>query len=368
LNEPDLRISEQPILPKKRKPKSRLREWAGAIFYAFVVVLLFRTFFFEAFTIPSSSMEKTLLEGDYILVSKLHYGARLPITPLSIPFFHQHLTQNTASYLDWIHLPYFRFPGFSKIHINDILVFNAPADPQEKDFPVDERTYYIKRCMGRAGDTFELKNSLVYINGVPLPPPPEGESEWVVKTDTMALDFTKLRKLNVYDINSMTARGHYLVEMTRDAADSVRTWKNVLSVTPNLPLPGQKDEELFPYSKAFNWNLDNFGPFRIPKKGMQINLQSDSLALYGKIITDYEHNTLDIRHDSIFINGNYSTTYVFKMNYYFLMGDNRHYSQDSRYWGFTPEDHIVGKAVLILTSIDRQNKGWRWNRLFKAIH
>jgi len=312
-------------------------------------------------------MEKSLLEGDYIIVSKLHYGARLPITPLSIPFFHQRLTENIRSYLDWITLPYFRFPGFSEVHLGDVLVFNAPADPMEKDFPVDERTYYIKRCMGLAGDTFEIKNSLVYINGKAIPPPSEAENEYLVKTDTNALDEGKLHNLHIYDVNRMSSPGHYLIEMTRNTADSLRSWKNVISVAPNTPKHGQKDEELFPYSKDFNWNIDNFGPLIIPTKGMQVNLTTDSLPLYGKIITDYEHNKLEIRADSIFINGKYAKTYTFKMNYYFMMGDNRHYSQDSRYWGFVPEDHLVGKAVLVLTSIDKQNKRWRWERLFTRV-
>jgi len=355
------------VPPVKKRIKSRIREWTEAIFYAFVVVMLFRTFFFEAFTIPSSSMEKSLLEGDYIVVSKLHYGARLPMTPLSVPFFHQRLSTHLKSYLDWIQLPYFRFPGFSEIKLNDILVFNAPADPLEQDFPVDERTYYIKRCMGCAGDTFELKNALVYINGKAIPPPREAESEYVVKTDSVPLDYAKLRQLHINDLNSNSAKGHYLVEMTRDAADSIRQWKHVLSVTPNVAGKGQRDEELFPYSKNFLSNLDNFGPFRIPHKGMSITLSPDSLPLYGKIIADYEHVKVEVRGDTIFLDGKVSKTYTFRMNYYFMMGDNRHYSQDSRYWGFGPEDHVVGKAVLILTSLDRQNKGWRWDRLFKSI-
>jgi signal peptidase I len=367
-------LSSSPISPsggifpeKGKKKKSRVREWTEAVLVAFIAVMIFRTFFFEAFTIPSSSMEKSLLQGDYIIVSKLHYGARLPITPLSVPFFHQRLSEHIKSYLDWIHFPYMRSPGFSEIKINDVVVFNAPADPDEQKFPVDERTYYIKRCMGRAGDTFELRNACVYINGQEIPLPAKAETEYVVKTDTSGLDFVELRALQVSDINSIPVAGHYLIEMTPEAADSIRKWKHVLSVSINAPLAGQKDPALFPFSKEFNWNLDNFGSFRIPRKGMTITLCPDSLPLYGKIITDYEHNKLEVSHDSVFLNGHPATTYTFRMNYYFMMGDNRHYSQDSRYWGFVPEDHIVGKAVLILTSIDRQNKHWRWDRLLTRV-
>ncbi len=367
-------MKEEPLIPPvaalpkygKRK-KSRLWEWTEALLFAFIAVMIFRTFFFEAFTIPSSSMEKSLLQGDYIIVSKLHYGARVPQTPLSVPFFHQRLTEHLKSYLDWISLPYLRTPGFSEIKINDVIVFNAPAEPDEQGFPVDERTYYIKRCMGRCGDTFELRSAGVYINGQEIPLPAHAETEYVVRTDTSGLDMAELHKLQVSDINSIPVSGHYLIEMTPQAADSVRTWKHVLSVVQNIPTVKQKDDALFPFSKPFKWNLDNFGPFRIPRRGMTVHLNADSLPLYGKIIRDYEHNKLETGHDSVFINGKLATTYTFKMNYYFMMGDNRHYSQDSRYWGFVPEDHIVGKAVLILASVDKENKRWRWERLFTRV-
>jgi signal peptidase I len=348
-----------------KKKKTKIREWTEAILFAFFAVMLFRLFLFEAFTIPSSSMEKSLLKGDYILVSKLHYGARMPLTPLSLPFFHQHLTERLKSYLDWISFPYYRFPGVSQMKINDIVVFNTP---ESDEFPVDHRTYYIKRCMGTPGDTFEIRGSKVYANGKMIEAPLNQESDYIVKTDSTALDSARLQALNVTDMNVAPVHGHYLVELTSASADSIRTWKNVVSVTLNSPKKGQKDEGLFPYGKNFNWNLDNYGPMLIPRKGATVKLSIDTLPLYRKIIVEYEHNQLETRHDSIFINGKYTTDYVFKMNYYFMMGDNRHFSLDSRFWGFVPEDHVVGKAVLILTSIDRSTKHWRWDRVFKKIN
>ncbi|HXC07105.1 MAG TPA: signal peptidase I [Bacteroidia bacterium] len=360
-------VQEPPPEQTGKKKKHVAREWAEAVFFAFLAVLFFRCFFFEAFTIPSSSMDKTLMEGDYILVSKLHYGARLPMTPLSVPFFHQRLTEKIHSYLDWISLPYFRLPGFSSIQLNDIVVFNSPSEPDEKNIPADERTYYIKRCVARAGDTFEIKDAGVWINGQLLPQPLESESEYVVRTDSSALDSARLEQMHIHPANFTHVKGHYLLQLTLAAADSIRTWKNVISVTLNLPKKGLNDEAMFPPNRRNNWNTAHYGPLVIPKKGMKLSLCPDSLPFYEKLIADYEHNKLERRHDSVFVNGIYATTYLCKMNYYFMMGDNRNSSWDSRFWGFVPEDHLVGKAILILTSIDRYNKHWRWNRILKRI-
>jgi signal peptidase I len=347
-----------------RKRRSRIREWTEALLFAFIAVMIFRTFLFEAYTIPSSSMEKSLLKGDYILVSKLHYGGRIPMTVLSIPFFHQKLTEHINSFLDWIEIPYFRLPGFSRIRCGDIVVFNTP---QELDYPIDQRTYYIKRCLGTPGDTFEIKKAETRVNAQVVSLPKESESEYIVKTDSSPLQAEKLEELQVTDIRSTPMPGHYLLELTPFAADSIRLWKNVVAVSLNSPKKEQRDEDLFPGSKEFSWNLDHFGPICIPKKGMTIRLSAASLPLYQKIITAYEHHALLVRNDSIYIDNIYSEVYTFKMNYYFMLGDNRHYSLDSRYWGFVPEDHIVGKAVLILASIDKENKHWRWNRIFKLV-
>jgi signal peptidase I len=369
LTEPPIQPVQEPLpdaAPKKKKTLAR--EWGEAILFAFIAVLLFRCLFFEAFTIPSASMEKTLLEGDYIMVSKLHYGARLPITPLSIPFFHQRLTDKIHSYLDWIAFPYLRLPGFSEVKLNDVIVFNCPSEPLEKDMPVDQRTYFIKRCMGRSGDTFEIKNGDVFVNGKLIPMPEESESEYVVRTDSSALDSAGLEKMQIREVNFTHVKGHFLMQLTKKTADSIRHWKNVVSVTLNSPKKGQWDDAMFPPIKGINWNVDNYGPLVIPKRGMVLNLCPDSMLLYEKIITEYEHNRLERKHDSIFINGTYATSYKCKMSYYFMMGDNRHTSWDSRYWGFVPEDHLVGKAILILTSIDRINKHWRWNRVMTWIN
>ncbi|MFI5150078.1 MAG: signal peptidase I [Bacteroidia bacterium] len=370
MNDPSEQAGQTPVpppSPEVRKKKPVAREWAEAVFFAFIAVLLFRSLFFETFTIPSSSMENTLLEGDYIMVSKLHYGARMPITPLSIPFFHQKLTDKIHSYVDWITLPYYRLPGFSEIKLNDVIVFNSPAEPDEKNMPVDERTYFIKRCTARAGDTMEIREGDVWINGKKLPMPVESEAEYVVRTDSTPLDSAHLIRMRMHPAAFTHVKGHYLLQLSPAAADSIRKWKNVVSVTLNAPKKGQADEVMFPASRKNNWNVNYYGPLVIPKKGMKVNLTADSMPFYEKLISEYEHNKVVHKHDSIFINGIYATSYICKMNYYFMMGDNRNSSWDSRYWGFVPEDHIVGKAVLILASIDRVNKHWRGDRILKRI-
>ncbi len=351
------------------KKTSTIKEWTKAILFAFFTVLIFRTFFFEAFTIPSASMEKTLLTGDYILVSKLSYGPRLPITPLSLPFVHQHFpfTENTNSYIDWIKIPYLRLLGSPKVKHNDIVVFNYPMD---EGHPVDQQIYYIKRCVGLSGDTLELRNGQVYINGKYNDVDEKLQFNYKVLLDTDTLNPDTLKKAGITEGGRMRNKGEYWFTLNIDNVEKIKKAPHVISAKPLLDKKGTYCDYLFPENDHFLWNVDFFGPIYIPKAGDSVKLTIDSLPLYERIISVYEKNELRVSNDSIFINNKYCTHYTFKMNYFFMMGDNRHNSADSRFWGFLPEDHIVGKTVMVLMSIDKSDAGKsiRWDRWFKLVH
>jgi len=358
---------------KPEKKKSMLREWTEALVFAFIAVLLFRIFFFETFAIPSGSMDRTLLSGDYIVVNKLAYGPRLPITPLTIPFAHQKIAGGNKAYLDWIQLPYWRIPGYADIAHNDVLVFNFPSDdifplegPPEK-YPIDHRTHFVKRCMGLPGDTFLISAADVYVNGKKLPVPPGALFEYGIKTDSVIRDTLLLRKLGMAQESRQKDHWLYTVSLTHDEADSIRKRKDVRGVELVSAQPGAHEPDLFPNSDRFPWNLDHYGPLVIPRAGDSVRLSIDSLPLYKRIIVNYEENLLGVRNDTIFINGKPAKYYTFKMNYYFMLGDNRHDSFDSRVWGLVPEDHIVGRAAFILFSYDKQVEKTRWDRVFDVI-
>jgi signal peptidase I len=357
---------------KKKKKKHPLREWTEALVFAFIGVLFLKTFIFEPFAIPSDSMDNTLLAGDYIVVNKLAYGPRLPMTPLSVPFSHQTIG-NSPSYVDWWQIPYERIPGYSEVKRNDVIVFNFPAEDifplngHAKNYPIDHRTHFIKRCIGLPGDTLEIIDREVFINGKSLPYPKYVLFNYTVKMDSTKRDSVKLEKLGMV---TNSHQGRFVLSslsLLPSQADSLRLLKQVISVDVELSPKGSYNDQLFPRSQKFPWSLDNYGKIVVPKKGATVKLTVDSLPLYLRIITSYEHDSVNVRNDSIFIEGKYATTYTFKMNYYFMMGDNRQYSMDSRYWGFVPEDHIVGKATMILFSYDKVNGHVRWGRCFKSI-
>lgn len=354
---------KDPSKPKVKKSKTR--EWVDAIIFALVFSTIIRGLLFSAYAIPSGSMERSLLIGDYLFVSKMSYGARMPFTPVSVPFLEAHYG-STKTYWDGINLGYHRLPGLGKIKRNDVVVFN---DPKEGDFPVDMRVHLIKRCMGIPGDKLEVVNGQVIVNGKPAGFPAEGQTSYEVVTDGSEINPLQIRDLNI-DIMQQLSENTF--EMTMPAATVNELKRNpvVKSIKPQIKPKGEADLQVYPHDKKFAWNQDNYGPVTIPAKGTTVTLDSISLPLYRRVIELYEGNKLEEQGNRIVINGQQTDKYTFKMDYYWMMGDNRHNSLDSRFWGFVPEDHIVGKAIVVAMSTDQNAGFWskfRWNRVFTKI-
>ena len=348
--------------PPKR---SKIREWLNAITFAIVVASLIRWLVLEAFTIPSSSMETTLLTGDFILVSKLHYGARTPKTPLQIPLTHQTIgSTDVPAYLDWIQLPQYRLPHFSRVKRGDKVVFNYPMD---LDKPVDVRTYYIKRCVGLPGDELQIKDAQVYVNNDPLPQYPGLQYQYYVKTTA---HFPQ-RFFSKYAIYGYTAipEGGYLIYTTPATAAKLEQLQLIEEVRQIVMPAGMIDTRVYPSNPAMPWSVDQFGPLTVPAKGTTIPVNAQTLAKYERVITYHEgHRDVKIDNNKLWIDGQEIATYTFQQDYYFMMGDNRHNSEDARFWSFVPQDHIVGKAVFVLFSLDPQQQGFkkiRWRRLLR---
>jgi signal peptidase I len=353
-------------LESNKDTYKRLFIWLLALTFT---VLILRNFVGETYFIPSSSMENELMAGDFIWVNKMCYGPRIPQTLLSIPFAKRSMpfSETIPSYLTWIELPYFRLPGVEKIKRNNVIVFNYPA---EDGIPADKKSNFVKRCIGLPGDTLEITDKTVSINKITIASPPKAKYFYEVFATTDSLGSYLYRTLNVTEGGLISGDNKYIFTMTMAEADSVSKMPNILLVKRLSEQYATTD--MFPGDRFSFWNKDNYGPLIIPQKGKTIRLTIDSLALYLRIITHYEKHNLNIQHDSIFIDGKYSKTYTFKMNYYFVMGDNRDNSDDSRYWGFVPEDHIIGKASFILFSLKQDIgkslwKGFNWGRSFTSI-
>ncbi len=349
--------------------KSKTREWIDAIVFAVIAATLIRTFLIEAFTIPTPSMEKSLLVGDFLFVSKVNYGARTPMTPLAFPFAHQEMPIiGGKAYSEWIKLPYYRLPGFSKIKNDDIVVFNYPM---EDDRPIDKQTHYIKRCIGIPGDTLVIRNQVVYINGKAAKMPEEGMFIYEIMTDGTPLNAMTLSKMGINEGGPGFMPGQYRYFLTNEMAEKIKSFTNVKSVTRISQPEGLYEDFIFPHDPRLHWNLDNYGPIYIPKKGSTVKLDSINISIYRRAITKYENNELKEENGKFFINGKETDEYTFKQDYFWMMGDNRHNSADSRFWGFVPEDHIVGKAVFIWMSWDKNGSFFnkiRWKRLFNLVH
>lgn len=375
---------EKDIYKKDSKPvkrKSVVREWFDSILFAVVAATLIRWLFFEAFTIPTPSMENSLLVGDFLFVSKLHYGTRTPKTPLQVPLTHQTIWgTDIPSYTDAVQLPQFRLPGFSEVKRGDVVVFNYPPELQH---PVDLRTNYIKRCVGLPGDKIEVKDLQVYANGQPVPNPERMEDEYFVATTTAVNEDKVFKDNGISEFSPYsetygdTIPGNdqqgYIVFTTKEIVAKLKTYDFVKDVRIVKSLVGNSEPGLYPQSPLYKWNRDNYGPVVVPKKDMNVELTPENVALYGEVIKNYEGNeAVVIDQGKVSIGGTAITSYSFKQDYFFMMGDNRHNSADSRYWGFVPHDHIVGKAVFVWMSVDPNPTSFfgkiRWSRLFRVIH
>ena len=366
-------------------------EWIDAGMFAIIAATLIRTFFIEAYQIPTSSMEKSMLRGDFLFVSKMNYGARVPMTPISFPFVHQEMPViGWKAYSEALKLPFYRLPGFQKIKNNDIVVFNYPYELITQNsfaHPTDKKTNYIKRCIGIPGDTLKIVNGKVYINGKATAVAVHGQSSYVVQLSN-TLSFKDYEKLNISEIDQTNGEGSYLMQLTKQNIIDLKNTPGVVSIQPVVD-DYNATVNLPEYCKTNKWTVDNFGALYIPQKGSSIKLDSNTYAIYETAIRLYEDN-LDFRMvDGLFYIGTkHITEYTFKMNYYFMMGDNRHHSADSRFWGFVPEDHVVGKALFIWMIIEPEDNNTlfhrspegmkrysknifsriRWSRIFNSIH
>ena len=390
---------------KEGEKRNAALDWLDAIIFAVIVVTFINIFFFQAFKIPSSSMESTLYTGDHLFVSKLAYGPRMPQTPLTIPFTHNTIGSK-ESYSELIRCRYRRLKGFGHVKRGDCVVFGfpngdsvlvkAPADDYYmlcrmygRDFtvrnygpvkvrPSDKKDHYVKRCVAVAGDTLEIRDGVVYVNSEMEKTLPGMQNSYTVTTNGQRLNPRSLERLGLNKSElwfDQTLPGYPAMPLTEKMLEELKGYSSVVSIEPNIDSypPDYPDswKTIFPFSESFEWTRDNFGPLWIPQKGVTVGLNAENLPLYERIITSYEGNDLEVGADgTIRINGETVTEYTFRQDYYFMMGDNRHNSLDSRYWGFVPEDHIVGKPALIWLSIDGNRKfpnNIRWRRFFKIV-
>ncbi|MCQ2185856.1 MAG: signal peptidase I [Bacteroidales bacterium] len=365
--------------PRDKAKRNAFTEWVDAIIFALIVVTFINTFFFQAFKIPSSSMESSLMTGDHLFVSKLSYGPRIPQTPLTIPFTHN-VIGSKESYSTLIQNDYRRLKGFGKVKRSDIVVFGFPngdsvlVQAPGSDYymvsrvmgrdaaiaqygpvkarPMDKVDHYVKRCVAVAGDTLKIENGVLYVNGMPAPVYKGQQTSYTVVTSTVT-----------YPELSMTA----------ERAESLANQSNVVSVEANVDeYPADYPDSyltIFPFSEDYRWTRDNYGPIWIPSAGSTVTLNPENLPLYERIISKYEGHDLKVEDGAILIDGQMAQSYTFAQDYYFMMGDNRHNSLDSRYWGFVPEDHIVGKPSIVWLSTDETKKfpnNIRWKRFLKV--
>ena len=370
------------IEERSLKPRTATGEWVSSIVFAIVAATIVHTYFMQPYTIPTSSLEKSLLIGDFLFVSKFHYGARVPMTTIAAPMVHDTLPFiKTKSYLKSPQLPYLRLPGLQKIKRNDIVVFSWPVDTVEYFFkktnkkirkPIDKKSNYVKRCVGIPGDSLSIRDGYVFINGKQTVLPERAKPQLYYEVDTQGKSLSVSILKNRYHIREggRLQDGNYVLNLTEDDAALLRKNPNVKSVVKRLSLKGER-EEVFPNVKSLDWNKDNFGSIYIPEKGKTVALDLESLPFYKQIIVEYEKNDLKVDGNKILINGSPVTSYTFKQDYYWMMGDNRHNSEDSRYWGYVPFDHIVGKPVFIWFSWNKDAKGIdkiRMERLFTTVH
>lgn len=370
----------QHIPDRSLAPKSKVGDTVSSLLFAVIVATIVHGYVLQPFQIPTSSLEKTLLVGDYLFVSKFHYGARPPMTAVAFPMVHDTIPIiNKRSYSKWPQLPYMRLPALQKIERNDIVVFNWPVDTVYKFFdrtpgarankPIDKKSNYVKRCVGIPGDNLSIKDGIVFINGKESIMPDRAKPQYtyfVALDGKTPIDLENLFKsMNITDGAGMnqTRDTVFIKALTFEGANRLRNVPGIKAVTRYIAK--QADPGIFP--QTGKWSADNFGPIYIPEAGKTVPLNAETLPFYKMVISDYEKNDLKVSGNEIRINGKVATSYTFKQDYYWMMGDNRHNSEDSRYWGFVPEDHIVGKPVFIWLSRDLVNGGIRWDRMFTTV-
>lgn len=417
------------------QPKTAMGEWVSSIVFAIVAATLVHTYFIQPYVIPTGSLERTLRVGDFLFVSKFHYGARTPMTTVAAPMVHDTLpVLGVPSYLNKPQLPYFRLPGFTKVDRNDIVVFSWPADTVRRFFkretgvkkPIDKKSNYVKRCVGVPGDSLEVRDGYVFINGKQLELPgsakPQfdytiysskgvssrlleqiGVTDFTRKYLSNALNQQQAQAVNQYllgydqgengelvlytkssgiptltikkfglSLREVTDRER-LAPLTDDMVAVLRSDSSIDSVVQKITLKGRRGTNLFPQSPDYNWNYSQLGAIYIPKKGTTVDLNLKTLPLYKKIIRDYELNTISVSGNQISINDEVANSYTFKQDYYWMMGDNRDHSEDSRAWGYVPENHIVGTPIFIWMSFDNFTENitnWRprWDRIFTTVN
>ena len=379
-----------------KKQKSAFREWLDSVAFAVVAATLIRFFVFEAYTIPTPSMESSLMVGDFLFVSKLHYGVRTPKTPLQLPLTHQKIWfTNIPSYLRWLDLPIYRLPGFSSVKQGDAVVFNVPNYEEDGDAPVDLRTFYVKRCVATPGDVLEVRDQQVIVNGKAMVNPERMQHPVFMKTK----EFLDGKFFETYGIRNSPDASYDSADwlpLAEPDSQSVlwgyklNTSKAMMEEIQAQPFNKTFDKnffkdpkgvtfiDIFPHDTTlYKWNRDFYGPLKVPAKGLTVALTPGNVALYSETIQKYEGNkNVVVNGYQISIDGKAITSYTFKQDYYFMMGDNRHNSADSRFWGFVPSDHIVGKAFFVWMSLDANKslfswKFWeiiRWNRLFRFVN
>lgn len=419
---------------KDGKKPSALVEWIDALVFALVAVYMINLFLFQNYKIPTSSLEKTMLVGDHLFVSKVSYGPRMPNTPIAFPLVQNTFPiLNTKSYTEWPKWDYKRLKGFGKVERDDIVVFNFPtgdtvafnrtnpdyyvsirelgynqvaqnpqllrdetfnSEYQQRMFinelgrtiiannkasfgevlyrPVDRRDNYVKRCVALPGDLFEIRDNQIYINGEAVDNPENLQHNYHLITDGTRLNQRFFERLGISEDDRLEGGNgpHYLLPMTESMAEEVRQYPFVQSLQKDVARPNNSGMQVFPYSRNFNWSRDNYGPLKMPARGETVALNTDNLLLYERIITAYEGHTLEVKDNQIYIDGQVADSYTFEMDYYFMLGDNRHKSADSRYWGFVPEDHIVGRPLLVWLSLNKDKSfpgNIRWNRFFKWV-
>lgn len=376
---------------KKKKPV--WREWLDAALFAVVAATLIRMFLVEAYTIPTGSMEGSLLVNDFLFVSKLSYGPRLPMTPVAVPLVHNTLpVTGGKSYSESVQWKYRRLPGFGKVERNDVVVFNFPngdtiiREYPDQDYyqfvraygreavhsqfhvmtrPVDKKENYIKRCVGIPGDVIAIRDGQLFVNNQPGPALPKSKTTFFIKGRSLGFDFMEEHEIRSDELMPQRA-DTFFYSFEWDQLELVKAAVQGAPVGPYFYPAGSNVEFVFPYDPAYaTWNRDQYGPITVPKAGVTVPLNNSTIAFYRRIIANYEGNTLQETPAGILINGQPANAYTFKQDYYWMMGDNRHNSLDSRYWGFVPEDHVVGKAWFVWLSYGKD--GIRWSRLLRSI-